>query len=52
MLHPGRYRWDILEFGRPIDSAPESFATEAEAEADGMRALDVLANRLPRLPTD
>jgi hypothetical protein len=52
MLHPGRYRWDILEFGRPIDSAPESFATPAESEADGMRALDVLANRLPRLPTD
>jgi hypothetical protein len=42
-LHPGRYRWDISQLGRPILSSEDSFATEIEAEADGLVELAKLA---------
>ena len=34
-MHAGRYRWDIRQSGRPIQSSMDSFATEQEAHADG-----------------
>jgi hypothetical protein len=39
-IHAGRFRWDIREIGRPIQSSMESFATEQEAHADGRRELE------------
>jgi hypothetical protein len=33
-MHPGRFRWDILERGKPVQSSAESYATRREAEAD------------------
>ena len=41
-IHAGRFRWDIRENGRPIQSSMESFATEQEAHADGRHALEKL----------
>jgi hypothetical protein len=41
-IHVGRYRWDIMEGGRPIASAPESFATRDQAEAAGLTEMDRL----------
>jgi hypothetical protein len=38
-IHAGRFRWDIRENGRPIQSSMESFATEQEAHADGRHTL-------------
>ena len=37
-IHAGRFRWDIRENGRPM----ESFATEQEAHADGRHELEKL----------
>jgi hypothetical protein len=42
-IHAGRYRWDVMEGGRPVASAPESFATRDEAEAAGFNELAKLA---------
>jgi hypothetical protein len=42
-IHAGRYRWDIIEGGRPVASASESFATKDEAEAAGFDELAKLA---------
>jgi hypothetical protein len=44
----GRFRWDIRENGRPIQSSIESFATEQEAHADGRHELEkfILVSRL------
>jgi hypothetical protein len=39
-IHAGRFRWDIRENGRPIQSSMESFATEQEAHADGRHELE------------
>jgi hypothetical protein len=39
-IHAGRFRWDIRENGRPIQSSMESFATEQEARADGRHELE------------
>ena len=39
-IHAGRFRWDIRENGRPIQSSVESFATEQEAHADGRHELE------------
>ena len=39
-IHAGRFRWDIRESGRPIQSSMESFATEQEAHADGRHELE------------
>jgi hypothetical protein len=39
-IHAGRFRWDIREHGRPIQSSIESFATEQEAHADGRHELE------------
>ena len=41
-IHAGRFRWDIRENGRPIQSSMESFATEQEAHADGRHELEKL----------
>ena len=35
-IHAGRFRWDIHEHGRPIQSSPDSFGTAQEAEASGL----------------
>ncbi len=47
-IHAGRFRWDIRESGRPIQSSMESFATEQEAHADGRHELEkiILISRL------
>ena len=39
-IHAGRFRWDIRENGRPIQSSMESFATKQEAHADGRHELE------------
>jgi hypothetical protein len=41
-IHAGRFRWDIRENGKPIQSSMESFATEQEAHADGRHELEKL----------
>jgi hypothetical protein len=41
-IDAGRFRWDIRENGRPIQSSMESFATEHEAHADGRLELEKL----------
>jgi hypothetical protein len=41
-IHAGRFRWDIRENGKPIQSSMESFATEEEAHADGRHELEKL----------
>ncbi len=47
-IDAGRFRWDIRENGRPIQSSMESFATEQEAHADGRHELEkiILVSRL------
>src|SRR5260370_41854200 len=47
-IDAGRFRWDIRENGRPIQSSVESFATEHEAHADGRHELEkvILVSRL------
>jgi hypothetical protein len=47
-IDAGRFRWDIRENGRPIQSSMESFATEQEARADGRHELEklILVSRL------
>jgi hypothetical protein len=47
-IDAGRFRWDIRENGRPIQSSMESFATEHEAHADGRHELEkvILISRL------
>jgi hypothetical protein len=39
-IQAGRFRWDIRENGRPIQSSMESFATEQEAHVDGRHELE------------
>ena len=39
-IQAGRFRWDIRENERPIQSSMESFATEQEAHADGRHELE------------
>ena len=41
-IHAGRFRWDIRENGRPVQSSMESFATDQEAHADGRHELEKL----------
>ena len=41
-IYAGRFRWDIRENGRPVQSSIESFATEQEAHADGRHELEKL----------
>jgi hypothetical protein len=41
-IHVGRFRWDILENGRPVQSSPGSFATKQEAEASGFAEIEKL----------
>jgi hypothetical protein len=41
-IHAGRFRWDIRQNGRPVQSSIESFASEQEAHADGRHELEKL----------
>jgi hypothetical protein len=41
-IHAGRFRWDIRQNGKPVQSSMESFATEQEAHADGRHELEKL----------
>jgi hypothetical protein len=41
-IHAGRFRWDIRENGKPVQSSMEAFATEQEAHADGRHELEKL----------
>jgi hypothetical protein len=41
-IHAGRFRWDLRENGRPIQSSLESFATKQEAHSDGRHELEKL----------
>jgi hypothetical protein len=41
-IHAGRFRWDIRQNGRPVQSSMESFASEQEAHVDGRRELEKL----------
>jgi hypothetical protein len=41
-IHAGRFRWDILENGRPAESSPDSFFSRREAKADGLARLHEL----------
>jgi hypothetical protein len=43
-IHAGRLRWDIHEHGRPIQSSLDSFATDQEAEADGLAEMEKLGS--------
>jgi hypothetical protein len=47
-IHAGRLRWDIhehgYEHGRPIQSSLDSFATDQEAEADGLAEMEKLGS--------
>jgi hypothetical protein len=45
-IHVGRFRWDILENGKPIESSAESFLTRREARQKG---LTVNVSRLEQL---
>jgi hypothetical protein len=42
-IHTGRFRWDIMYFGMPILSSPDSFPTELEALSAGTREISKLA---------
>jgi len=39
-IHAGRYRWDIRQSGKPVQSSMDSFASEKEAHADGRREVE------------
>ena len=39
-IDAGRFRWDIRENGRPVQSSTESFVTKQEAHADGRHELE------------
>src|SRR5258708_34927717 len=41
-IHAGRFRWDLRENGRPIQSSLESFATKQEAHSDVRHELEKL----------
>jgi hypothetical protein len=39
-IHAGRFRWDIQEGGRPVQSSLDSFASENEARMDGIQQVE------------
>ena len=41
-IHAGRYRWDIRQSEKPIQSSADSFASEQEAHVDGRREIERL----------
>jgi hypothetical protein len=47
-IHAGRFRWDIHEHGRPLQSSLDSFATEQEAAASGLDEIGRLIVVAPR----
>jgi hypothetical protein len=46
-IHAGRFRWDIQEHGRPMQSSLDSFASDQEAEADGLAEMAKLTSAGP-----
>ncbi|HWF97408.1 MAG TPA: hypothetical protein VG291_20860, partial [Xanthobacteraceae bacterium] len=46
-IHAGRYRWDILQSGTPVQSSMESFTTAQEAHKDGRQVIEKLM-QIPR----
>jgi hypothetical protein len=46
-IHAGRYRWDILQSGTPVQSSMESFVTAQEAHKDGRQVIEKLM-QIPR----
>jgi hypothetical protein len=46
-LEVGRYRWDILERGRPVHSSADSYATRQEAEVAGRIEMEKLSGARP-----
>ncbi len=44
-MHAGRYRWDIVENGKPIESSKESFATRKQAHTDGLSVMQRLTRK-------
>ena len=52
-LEAGRYRWDILERGRPVQSSAESYPTRHAAEVAGRAEIEKLTGtRPPKAPQD
>ena len=41
-IHVGRFRWDILGNGKPIESSAESFPTRKAARQDGLSVMEKL----------
>ncbi len=41
-IHAGRFRWDIRQNGKPVQSSMETFASEQEAHMDGRLELEKL----------
>ena len=41
-IHPGRFRWDILERGKPVQSSAESYVTRRDAEFAGRNEMEKL----------
>jgi len=43
-IHVERSRWDILEYGKPLLSSPDSFATREEAQEYGLKEIHRLTD--------
>ena len=39
-IHVGRFRWDILENGKPIESSAESFPSRKAARQEGLSVIE------------
>ena len=39
-IHVGRFRWDILQNGKAVQSAEESFPTRKAARQDGLSVME------------
>jgi hypothetical protein len=48
-MHVGRFRWDIEDTGRPVQSSSESFVTVQEAEAAGRIEMEKLISNVAEL---
>jgi hypothetical protein len=46
-LEAGRYRWDILERGRPVQSSADSYPTRHAAEVAGRAEIEKLTGTRP-----
>ena len=45
-IHVGRFRWDLLENGKRIESSAESFPTRTTARQDGLSVMEKLLREL------